>query len=128
MRFFEKSHDGGKGSGVTGYFLIEIKSLFSVVLIKFRPGTREAYHNHAFNALTIWLKGKVIEHYLDEGKKNWSAGEIKYTPRDCFHKIDAQGTAWAISFRGPWKKYWNESRKGDIVTLTHGRVEVDKCS
>jgi quercetin dioxygenase-like cupin family protein len=126
MRFLEKSHDGGKDSGVTGYFLIEIKSLFSIVLIRFRPGSREAYHNHAFNALTIWLNGKVKEYYLDGTVGNWHAGQFKWTPRTCFHKIDAQGTAWAISFRGPWKKYWNESRKGDIVTLTHGRIEVNK--
>ena len=126
MRFLEASHDGGEGSGVTGYFLIEIKSLFSIVLIKFRPGTRDAYHSHAFNALTIWLKGRVIEHHLDGTDMNWSAGSFKYTPRGCFHKVDAQGTAWAISFRGPWKKYWKESRKGDIVTLTHGRIEVSE--
>lgn len=126
MRFLEKSHDGGEGSGVTGFFLIEIKSLFSIVLIRFRPGTRDAYHNHAFNALTFWLKGRVIEHHLDGTSQEWSSPSIKYTPRSTFHKVDAQGTAWALCIRGPWKKYWNENRKGKFVTLTHGRVEVDQ--
>lgn len=126
MRFMSKSYDGGKNSGVTGYFLIEIKSLFSIVLLHFSKGTRDAYHNHAFNALTIWLKGKVIEHMLDGQQNNWHSGQIKYTPRDNFHKVEALENTWALCFRGPWNKYWNESRKGDIVTLTHGRIEVDQ--
>lgn len=124
MRFFEKSHDGGEGSGVTGYFLIEIKSLFSIVLIRFSNGTRDAYHNHAFSALTIWLKGSVKEHMLDGKVNYWKAGNIKYTPRSNFHKVEALGTSWALCFRGPWSKTWNESRKGKLVTLTHGRIEL----
>lgn len=125
MRFFSKSHDGGKDSGVTGYFLIEIKSLFSIVLLRFRKGTRDAYHNHAFNALTIWLKGNVIEHMLDGTQNNWRSGNIKYTPRNAFHKVEALNNTWALCFRGPWKDTWNESRNGNKVTLTHGRKELD---
>ena len=60
MRFLEVTKDGGPDSPVTGLFLIEIKSLFSVVLLKF-GGTRENFHSHAFNALTFWLKGAVME-------------------------------------------------------------------
>ena len=59
MKLFHKSHDGGKNSGVTGYWLIEWKSGFSIVVLRFSKGTREAFHSHAFNALTWWLKGSV---------------------------------------------------------------------
>ena len=50
MKLFHKSHDGGKNSGVTGYWLIEWKSGFSIVVLRFSKGTREAFHSHAFNA------------------------------------------------------------------------------
>jgi quercetin dioxygenase-like cupin family protein len=60
-RFFYKKPDGGKESGVTGYFLIEWKPLFSIGLLHFKRGSREAFHSHAFNAVTFWLKGEVTE-------------------------------------------------------------------
>lgn len=125
MRFLEKSHDGGKDSGVNGYFLIEIKSMFSIVLLKFAKGTREAYHNHAFNALTVWLSGNVKEHMLDGNVLEWQGGNIKYTPRENFHKVEALTDTWALCFRGPWLDRWNENRQGKNVTLTHGRKTLD---
>lgn len=124
LKFFSKSPDGGKGSGVTGYFLVEIKPLFSIVLLHFSEGSREAFHEHAFNALTIWLSGRVREHHLDGEIKEFSAGRVKYTPRRTFHKIEGLMSTWAISFRGPWVDYWRECRSGRLVTLTHGRREV----
>jgi quercetin dioxygenase-like cupin family protein len=124
MKLFAIAPDGGKDSGVTGYFLIEIKSLFSIVLLHFLKGTREAYHNHAFNAVTIWLRGKVKEHLLNSDTLAWKAGLFKYTPRENFHKIEALEDSWCISFRGPWNDYWQESRNGKIVNLTHGRKEI----
>ncbi len=126
MKLFQKSPDGGKDSGVTGYFLIEWKSVFSVALLHFAKGTREAYHEHAFNALTIWLKGHVKEHHLGKPTLYFKAGDVKLTPRLTFHKIEALESTWALSFRGPWAEFWNEWRDGKIVTLTHGRKEVTR--
>ena len=56
MKLFSKCKDGGKESPVDGYFLIECKGLFSVALLKFNKGGREAYHTHAFDAYTWFLK------------------------------------------------------------------------
>ena len=124
MRFFEKTYDGGENSGVTGYYLIEIKPLFSIVLLNFNKGTREAFHNHAFNAITFWLTGSVKEHMLDGEINYWKAGQIKHTPRNTFHKVEALESTWALCFRGPWVNTWNESRFGKMFTLTHGRKEI----
>ena len=60
MKLFHKSKDGGPDSNVTGYWLIEWKKAFSVVLLRFDAGTREAYHNHAFNAISWILKGELL--------------------------------------------------------------------
>lgn len=123
-RFWKKAPDGGKKSGVTGYFLIEHKKAFSIVLLHFQKGTREAFHEHAFNAVTLWLKGRVREWHLDGDVKDFTAGNIKFTPRSTFHKIEALEDTWAFSVRGPWVDRWREWRNDHFVTLTHGRVEV----
>lgn len=52
MKLLFKRKDGGQQSTVTGYWLIEWKNVFSIVLLKFEKGTREAYHTHAFNAFS----------------------------------------------------------------------------
>ena len=130
MRLFQKVPDGGKGSGVTAFVLIEIKSLFSIMLLHFAPGSREKYHNHAFNAWTLWLKGTVTEIDL-HGPLHWfKAGQWKYTPRTCFHKVIARpGGAWALTFRGPWRNWWQEfgynpkTNRQEYTYLTHGRKE-----
>lgn len=130
MRFFEVSKDGGSESHVDGFFLIEIKSLFSIALLRFKEGTREAFHSHAFNALTLWLKGTVEERVLGEhGEEShlWAAGQLKFTPRNLCHKIiGPRGDVWAISFRGPWRRYWREylPATDEFVTLTNGRQVV----
>jgi hypothetical protein len=132
VRFFSKAADGGKDSGVTGYFLIEIKPLFSIVLLHFRKGTRDAYHSHAFNAWTWWIKGSVIEHVLRIGdlgfyqKNRFRSGDLKYTTRANMHKVEALEDTWALSLRGPWVDRWQEFRFGKLVTLTHGRKEVSE--
>lgn len=123
---FYTKPDGGKNSGVTGYFLIEWKKLFSVGLLRFNEGSREAYHSHAFNALTWWLSGKVTEQKLNViNEKEYSPSIIpKYTTRDNFHRVKAHKKTFALTFRGPWSDTWKESRQGKMVTLTHGRIEL----
>lgn len=124
MKFLQKAPDGGKNSGVTGFFIVEIKSLFSIVILKFNEGTREAYHSHAFNAVTFWLKGHVKEHLREGVVREFKAGGVKYTDRDTFHKVEAIVPTYALSFRGPWVNTWQELRHGKLFTLTHGRKIV----
>lgn len=132
MKLFRKSYDGGPDSGVTGYWVIEWKEVFSIVLLHFSPGSRDAFHSHAFNALTWWLRGAVVEEFApDESgsaptSKAWQPSlKPKFTPRHNFHKIIAgPAGAWALSIRGPWAKTWKEAKHGSTHTLTHGRVRL----
>lgn len=126
-RFFYKKPDGGKDSGVTAYFLIEWKILFSIGILRFNKGSREAYHNHAFNALTWWLKGEVTEEKKDKTVKEFNPSfKPKYTSRSNFHKVIAHYTSYALTFRGPWKDTWNEFKNDELITLTHGRKQYRK--
>jgi hypothetical protein len=142
MKFFEWAKDGGPESHVTGFFLVEIKSLFSIVILHFDKGTREAFHSHAFNAITLWLRGTVNEVVLltrptllgTEGKLRvvpWHAGQFKYTSRKLEHKVVAPTEgAWALSVRGPWVNTWKEFLPGvkKYITLTHGRKIVEETN
>ena len=128
-RLFYIKNDGGDSSGVKAFFLIEWKILFSVGLLRFNKGSREAYHSHAFNAISWWLKGHVTEiDYPDDQNRDFKQSwRPKITLRDKFHKVYAHEDTWAITLRGPWFDIWKEFRPslGKIVKLTHGRRLVD---
>ena len=137
MKFLTKAKDGGYESTVTGYWLIEIKSLFSIVLLKFEGDSRDAYHNHAFNCFSWVLSGGLCERFLPQrhGKCadswHWPSWRPFITKRTYFHKVSSIGTSWVLSIRGPWRKQWQEyipsqggRGHGDYVILTEGRKEV----
>ena len=128
MKFFKTMKDGGQKSRVVGYWLVEIKCLFSIVLLKFEGPSRDAFHTHAFNALSWVLKGFLVEKTLGQPLPVCYKPSLLpvYTPRDKFHKVDSVGTTWVLSFRGPWCKTWMEYLPSEnrFIILTHGRKEV----
>ena len=129
MKFFEYGSDGGKDSGVIGFWICEIKWLFSIVILKFKEGTRENYHSHAFNAYTFFISGMVEEELLNKETKVWKSSFYpKYTPRNTFHKIRALTETWCISFRGPWLNYWYEysPKNEEYILLTNKRKILNK--
>jgi hypothetical protein len=126
-RFFYKKPDGGNDSGVTGYFLIEWKPLLSIGLLHFKKGSREAFHSHAFNAVSFWIKGKVTEiKHPNNTSLNFSQGfKPKFTPRNNFHKVIAHEDTYCLTFRGPWLDYWYEFKNNKLIILTHGRKVIN---
>lgn len=127
MKLFSISKDGGPDSNVTGLFFIEIKRWFSIVGLRFGDGSREAFHSHAFNAVSWVLKGSLLERHLDgrEIVHNPSWRPIK-TEREVFHQVFSAGNTYVLSLRGPWLKVWNEflPKSNEFVRLTHGRKVV----
>ena len=122
MRFFSKVKDGGSKSPVDGYFLFELKSVCSVVLLKFNQGGREAFHTHAFNAYTWFICGSLREEKYDGSYYDYVKSVLpKYTPRDNNHRVAAIKDSWCLSLRGPWCDTWTENTETEKVTLTHGR-------
>jgi hypothetical protein len=129
-RLFFKKCDGGKESGVTGYFLIEWKPVFSVGILHFSEGSREAYHNHAFNALTFWLSGHVLEKKITGEETNYKGFSFfpKYTKRTNCHKVIGIKPSLALTVRGNWTKTWYEIRDDIKLTLKHSRIIVNRES
>jgi len=127
MKFFRKGKDGGPASTVTGYWLVEIKPLFSIVLLRFEDGSRDEFHDHAFHSLNWVLKGKVVEEHHAKGPfaKKIFGPSIRpiLTKRSTFHRVVSKGTTWVLSLRGPWSKTWHEydPKTGMFSELTHGR-------
>ena len=126
MKFLSKAKDGGPESTVTGYWLVEAKKLFSVALLKFEDGSRDAYHSHAFDSLNWVLSGQVDEQQLNGIHTRYRAGWIPVvTRRNTFHKVVSRGTTWVLTIRGPWVDFWKEwTRDRGYETLTHGRKTV----
>ena len=136
MKLFSLCKDGGPESTVWGYFLCEIKSLFSIVLLRFENGSRDAYHSHAFNCVSWVLKGQLEEQtppsdlaklsgWPYEAKRHLPSLMPVFTYRDTTHKVVSIGRTWVISFRGPWAKIWKEIEGGEEKTLTSGRRVVE---
>ncbi len=135
MKILFKAKDGGPESNVTGYWLIESKRLGSIALLRFSKGSREAFHNHAFNAWSLILWGKLRElvrvySAVDPDCPLTFVKELKpslkpiYTARDRLHQVHGvTDNTWALTIRGPWKDTWKEffEKTGKWVTLTNGR-------
>lgn len=133
MKILSYGKDGGPNSTVWGFWFIEWKSLFSVAVLVFENGSREAYHNHAFNSISWVLKGKLIEEILDAPEDDWVKRyfpSIKpiFTKRNTFHKVTSEGRSWVLTFRGPWAKEWKEylPKTDEFVTLESGRKIKDE--
>jgi hypothetical protein len=134
VRLFHYGKDGGPQSRVWAYFLIELKWLFTIVLLRFESGTRDAYHDHAFHSISWVLRGELEERRIGSRTQFRGAG-VRYhrpsllpifTSRSNFHQVRSVGRTWVVSFRGPWKRTWHEflPAEGRRVTLTHGRKEA----
>lgn len=140
MKFCYFGKDGGPDSTVWGFWPIEIKSLFSVALLCFENGSREAYHSHAFNSVSWVLSGGLEEDVLVQWK-SLAVGDLEagytlhhvpslkpvVTKRDTLHKVSSVGRSWVLTFRGPWANQWKEwlPKTSRFITFTHGRKEIE---
>jgi hypothetical protein len=127
MKILKWLKDGGPESRVHGLYIVESKKLFSIVLLRFAHGSREAYHSHAFNSVSWLLKGHLTEFEIGGLSRKYtpSLKPIR-TPRSMFHRVFSTRTTWVLSFRGPWSSTWKEflPRENRHQTLTHGRKVV----
>ena len=123
------SKDGGPESTVDGWFF-EIKSLFTIALLRFGPGSRDAFHNHAFHCVSWLLKGRLLEEHFGGGRTMHEPSfRPIHTKMDTYHKVTSIGTSWVFTLRGAWRSMWQESVivNGSFQReriLTHGRVVV----
>lgn len=128
-RFFTTRRDGGPTSTVMGYWLAEIKTMFTVAVLRFDRGTREAFHGHAFNSVSWVLTGGLEEVMYDGTIKVHRPSLLPVvTRRKTFHKVIGLAEhTWVLTFRGPWSNKWYEiDEAGKRVVLTHGRYEISK--
>jgi hypothetical protein len=124
MKFLSWGKDGGADSCVDALYVIEAKSLFSVVLLRFGHGSREAYHSHAFKCWNWVLRGDLWEYF--------PGGAVRHLPRWCLwlveretmHRVWSSRTSWVFSIRGPWAPTWEEIKGDERYTLGHGRTRT----
>lgn len=129
FRLLTTTKDGGAESRVWAHWLFAWKRLFSIGLLRFEHGSREAYHSHAFDCVSWVLRGRLTEIRI-----GWDApGVYEHKPsllplvtrRTHLHKVVSHGRTWVLTFRGPWARTWQDvTTDGRAVTLTHGREVV----
>jgi hypothetical protein len=128
MRIMYYGHDGGPKSTVWGAWLIELKRLFSIVLLRFEGQSgRDAYHEHAFHCISWVIHGELREEFLDGRVKIRRPSFVPFiTSRSDFHRVHSKGRSFALSFRGPWTRSWREYLPSEqrYVVLTNGRQEI----
>ncbi len=128
MKLFSKVKDGGPYSKVTAYFLIELKGLFSIGLLRFDRGSREAFHTHAFDCISWVLRGHLLETLFRGGQKEYRPSwRPVLTRRRTFHQVFGLAPCtWVLTSRGPWVKTWREylTDSGNFQTLSYGRRVV----
>lgn len=125
MKWFKKDTDGGKDSNSIAYFLCEIKSAITILLLKFSGKSREVFHEHAFHCVGWVLKGELRETLIDGRTYTYKPSIFPFfVGRRDFHQVDSvTPDSWVFSIRGPWKKTWREADQDTLDTwsLTHGR-------
>jgi hypothetical protein len=124
--------DGGQDSNVRCWG-VEIKGAFSILLLHFAPGSREAFHSHAFNAVSWLLWGSLYERVRmvdmpEDYAESWwhlPGWRVIRTWRGTFHKVSGGSLgAWVLTLRGRWHPTWKDGQPGAPDTLTHGRRKV----
>ncbi len=126
MKILKWAKDGGPESPVDAFFVVEIKSLFSIAVLRFNYGSREAFHTHAFNALTWFIRGDLVEQDVNGDYYVYKRSILpKLTRRTKNHRVIAVETSWCFTLRGPWQKTWTETKDGKSIVLTHGRKRVE---
>lgn len=122
---FKAVKDGGPLSKVWGY-LLESKRIGSIGLLRFENGTREAYHDHAFNCVSLILgPGFLVEEFTDGFIRIHRRGKVLVTRRSDYHKVTSFGRTWVFTIRGPWAKTWREiAEDGRERVLSWGRRVV----
>jgi hypothetical protein len=128
MKFFKRSKDGGPDSPVDAFFIIEIKSLFTIAILRFNCGGREAFHTHAFNALTWFIWGDLVEEDINGEFYIYKRSIFpKITRRSKNHRVYAYSDSWCFTLRGPWSSTWTEDDTKYHTVLTHGRKIVERA-
>jgi hypothetical protein len=132
MRFHWGTKDGGPESHVYMYG-VESKRFGSLLALRFEDGSREAFHSHAFNCISLVVTGCLLEQWLVGTYPTstlmmpaHTAGKVIRTYVDTFHQVFSLGRTWVLTLRGPWRSSWQEYLPAEdrYVTLTHGRKEA----
>lgn len=127
-----KNHFNFGDRPIDQYIIFECKFLFSIIIFNFikSENVQDRLHTHAFNSISIKIKGSYEEHILQEDGSvsiEPRINIVKYFERNKFHKIGkSKSNCWTILFAGPWRSTWREfdEKLQKINTLTWSRRPI----
>jgi hypothetical protein len=99
--------------------ILEYKKWFSIKLFNFLPttGKQDRFHTHAFNAISILLKGDYTEEIIREENNRYtveglprSRKRFLFIPANEYHRITRSSGCLAVVITGPWGEGFKELR------------------
>jgi hypothetical protein len=96
--------------------ILEWKKLFSIKLFNFHKtdGDQDRFHTHAFNAVSVLLKGNYIEEIIEDRKivqLNRSRKRFLFIPANQYHRITKSEGCRTLLITGPWGGEFKELRQ-----------------
>jgi hypothetical protein len=114
------------------YVVAELKYLAAIYWNVWNVVQHDRFHQHAFPAVSIGVKGYYDEEVLlEDGTKRvdrYQAPWVRFIPRSHNHRmLKSSPGAVSITVAGPWDRLWTEEfLDGSKRVLTWGRKEVCK--
>ncbi len=109
--------------------ILEIKYLFCLYFNIWNTIDQERYHNHAFNSISIMLRGWYYETELNVRWPRFiKAISVRFIPRSYTHRVGRSSkNAISITIGGPWSRTWTEISvlNWTVRTLTWGRKVIE---
>ena len=118
----------------TGYLkrlvVLEVKYLLALYVNVWHVIEHDRFHQHAFSAVSIGLRGGYKEEVLlEDGTTRvdeYAAPWVRWIPRSHNHRmLKSTPGAISITIAGPWDRLWTETfLNGYVRVLTWGRKVV----
>lgn len=113
------------------FTIFEFKPIGGVIINVYNTISQNRFHTHAFNAVSIMLRGwyeEEIKHRNGLITRRTRDTDIRYLSRHTFHRIMASSpNAVSVTFCGPWVKTWLEQfDDGRKIRYTWGRIKVNQ--
>lgn len=128
MRFFKKDRIAVGVGHIDKYTVFEFRRGISLFMHVFNTEYQDRYHDHAFAAVSIIVRGQYREDTPYDGVKQLRAPGIRIIPKLYSHRImKSSANAVSITIAGPWRREWMEIfTDGNWRRLTWGRKVLEK--
>src|SRR5688572_10470314 len=123
MQFFKKTRVALGEGHLDRYTVFEFKGFLSFYVHVFNTVAQDRFHSHAFDALSVVLKGGYDEEWKDGGvvRRRRIRPGLRRIPHGHTHRLlRSKPNTVSVLLAGPWRKTWFEETDRHVRLLTWG--------